>query len=410
MDSLAGSLRAGDVCWLSGFGGVKVNGASLWPARLVADKASAMPAAVQKARKPNTVLVKSFGDNAYVWAKPTAVRAFDVDDVDEAQLAKAASRVQTALREALATVNPKQKSKQKSKPSKREGFVMPKMYVPMTSPPAAAAAPAKRHAEARAPAPRLSLPPVVERNASGLSDYELQRLETMRQNQLVLESLGVASASASLRLASATPEKPSVDPAVRAAKAAERHARLLEAQANRRTSPRMQELPDGGQTPRAPKRYSDEYASLDEAERESTQLRKKMRRASAAARSSGTRKKEERWLSADERAAIAEAYEEAEGWLDEMREYFEDKLSEANLRNVMKQATALATGEGVPHTIKSTWFRQGEPVSLDEDLVQLRIEANRFLDRNDDPGHGWRLDHPIGKMGLFQAYLHSKRS
>ena len=92
-----------------------------------------------------------------------------------------------------------------------------------------------------------------------------------------------------------------------------------------------------------------------------------------------------------------------------MRKFFEGKLSEANLRNVMKQATALATGAGVPHTRKQNhWFRRGEPVTLDEDLVELRAQANRFLRPEDDPGHGWRLDHPIGKMGIFQAYLHTK--
>ena len=80
----------------------------------------------------------------------------------------------------------------------------------------------------------------------------------------------------------------------------------------------------------------------------------------------------------------------------------------ANLRNVMKQATALATGQGVPHTRYDRWFRKGRPVTLDEDLVKLRAEANVFLLPEDDPGHGWRLDHPIGKMCLFQAFLAEK--
>ena len=99
----------------------------------------------------------------------------------------------------------------------------------------------------------------------------------------------------------------------------------------------------------------------------------------------------------------------AGGWLAQMRRHFTDKLSEANLRNVMKQVTALATGEGVPHTFRAgSYFRRGEPVTLDEDLIALRAAANRFLRPEDDPGHGWCLDHPIGKMGIFQAYLHAK--
>ena len=35
-----------------------------------------------------------------------------------------------------------------------------------------------------------------------------------------------------------------------------------------------------------------------------------------------------------------------EDWLAEMKAFFVPKLSEANLRNVMKQATALATARG----------------------------------------------------------------
>ena len=64
-----------------------------------------------------------------------------------------------------------------------------------------------------------------------------------------------------------------------------------------------------------------------------------------------------------------------------------------------------ATGLGAPHTVRNDIFRKGQPVTLDEDLVELRIEANRFLRPEDDPGHGWRLDHPIGKMAIFQAHL-----
>ena len=133
-----------------------------------------------------------------------------------------------------------------------------------------------------------------------------------------------------------------------------------------------------------------------------------VRKAGTGGRGSRGGKDAQAALSPEERAAVAAAYEEASGWLEAMRRFFTDKLSEANLRNVMKQATALATGEGIPHTRKNTMFRKGEPVTLDEDLVELRAAANRFLLPEDDPGHGWRLDHPIGKMGLFQAHLHLK--
>ena len=46
-------------------------------------------------------------------------------------------------------------------------------------------------------------------------------------------------------------------------------------------------------------------------------------------------------------------------------------------------------------------------MTLDEDLIALRAAANAFLLPQDDPGHGWRLDHPIGKLAIFQAHRHS---
>ena len=50
-----------------------------------------------------------------------------------------------------------------------------------------------------------------------------------------------------------------------------------------------------------------------------------------------------------------------------------------------------------------TWCRPPSPSSC-----ELRAAANRFLLPEDDPGHGWRLDHPIGKMGIFQAACAAK--
>lgn len=43
------------------------------------------------------------------------------------------------------------------------------------------------------------------------------------------------------------------------------------------------------------------------------------------------------------------------------------------------------------------------------DFASLRTEANEWLHPSDDPGHGWRLDHPIGKCLLFQRHLYDQR-
>jgi len=378
-------LGPGSHVWLFGFGGVKVQGVALWPARIVDQNEGG--AAVQQARKANKILVKSFGDDQYVWAKPQAVRPFT--GATEA-LARAPAKVEPALRAAL--------TKTGSAAVKRgTGAAQTKPAAPV---PATSAAPSVQANAAAAPRPAVGVGPE-------LSAYELKRLETMRANQRVLESLGVASASESLRLAVSTPEKKrAVDPSVQAARAQARHERMLEAQANKRSSSRLQAQPSGAAA--HPKRYADEVAELEEAEREAAHVRKRARAAGFGRRARSAAS--EAALSPEERVAIASAYEEASGWLEEMHGYFADKLSDANLRNVMKQATALATGAGVPHTIRANYFRKGQPVTLDEDFVALRIEANRFLRPEDDPGHGWRLDHPIGKMALFQMHLHEARS
>ena len=402
-------MQQGDLCWITGFGGVKVDGMASWPARII-DPTEGGPAVQAARRSADALLMMSFGDDAFVWAKPDSLRPFSGD---EALLQGAPKRVKEALRIALEV---RQSQSAASERAASEKAVMDKASADEKT----AKEKAAKVKKAVAPAPTAPTVPVSvtpapapAAPAAALSAYELQRLETMRQNALVLHALGVASVSETLRACAKTPEKPPVDPVVRAARAAERHARMVEAQANRRSSSRLHKLPspDAARAPDAarPKRYADELAELEIAEREALHVRKKVRAATVGVgRGRGSRAKGAliEAMSPEERAAVAAAYDEASGWLAEMEEYFSLQLSPANLRNVMKQATALATGEGVHHTVRDAWFRRGEPVRLDEDLIALRAAANRFLLPEDDPGHGWRLDHPIGKLCLFQAHLH----
>ena len=134
---------------------------------------------------------------------------------------------------------------------------------------------------------------------------------------------------------------------------------------------------------RRQKRYAEELEAAEEEERAQATARMLQRKRARVMSGTGNRKSRKAasdpLLSEQERRAIGEAYKQASHWLEDMRRYFTDKLSEANLRNVMKQCTALATGEGVPHTRRSDYFRRGQPVTLDEDLVALRVQANQFL-------------------------------
>merc|ERR1712070_1020878 len=82
----------------------------------------------------------------------------------------------------------------------------------------------------------------------------------------------------------------------------------------------------------------------------------------------------------------------------------------ANVRSVMKQVTKLASGAGVKHTIRDDYFCEGRPIDMTTDFMALKQEANEFLRPEDDPGHGWLLNHPIGKCIIFQRHLFEQRA
>jgi hypothetical protein len=377
------TTKPGAVRWLRGFGGCSKG----WPVRVCDAREGS--AQVKAAKKPDRILVYSFGDKCFVWSKAKALSPLTVTEARAALNKATNDRVKPALNEVIAFLRPE------------EAIQAP--------PPSPATTQKKRkrsmdtEPEAVPEAAKETLPEVATTNPDGLCAYELKRLENMAANQKVLEALGIADASSGLResaTAAAAAKRAPRTPEELAARAAARHAALLAAQANRRTSSRL--VSGGAGTP--PARYAEEYAALDEAEY--VRVPKRLRKAAGGRQGRGRGSRadsEQSALSEEERTALAEAHAEAKGWLAHMQRYFSNKLSEANLRNVMKQATALATGAGVPHTFKPTYFRKGQPVTLDEDLVALRAEANVFLRPDEDPGHGWRLDHPIGKMCIFQV-------
>jgi hypothetical protein len=101
-------------------------------------------------------------------------------------------------------------------------------------------------------------------------------------------------------------------------------------------------------------------------------------------------------------------------WLDEFKEYLKnvEEVSEGNFRNVIKQVTKLVNGEGITcrHWEKGVYFYKGKKITLSTDFSALRIEAIEFEDTHgEDPGHGWRLTHPIQKLRNFQLYYLGKK-
>ena len=70
--------------------------------------------------------------------------------------------------------------------------------------------------------------------------------------------------------------------------------------------------------------------------------------------------------------------------------------------------TKLVTGVGVDyhHWPAGVVFRKGEPVTLQDDLVQIKEDAKEFeAEHGRDLGNGWLLNHPLQKMILFRDHL-----
>ena len=75
---------------------------------------------------------------------------------------------------------------------------------------------------------------------------------------------------------------------------------------------------------------------------------------------------------------------------------------------MIRQVTKLVTGVGVEyhHWPAGVVFRKGEPVTLQDDLAQIKEDAKDFeAQHGRDLGNGWLLNHPLQKMILFRDHL-----
>ena len=230
-----------------------------------------------------------------------------------------------------------------------------------------------------------------------LSAYELTRIATIESNEKRLkEILGDASEQCRKERRTLTAEELEQ-------RQLTKQRRRQELEANQRSSSRLvqKQARDAElalAAPAVPSIYESERA-LDAVEAELPK-RKRAQRKRQSREESGAA------LTEEQRQTLASA----EGWLSAMREYFREKLSDPNLRNVMKVAERLASGAGSRcHTKHDGVFCEGRPITMATDFEALRREANAWLHPDDDPGHGWRLDHPIGKCMLFQRHLYEQR-
>ena len=90
--------------------------------------------------------------------------------------------------------------------------------------------------------------------------------------------------------------------------------------------------------------------------------------------------------------ANRKALDTAKDWLEDFEGFLttgEFAVSDANRRSVVKQATKMVSGAGVPHPRADAIFLENQPVGLGSDFLALIDEAQEFEDTHgEDYGHG----------------------
>ena len=235
-----------------------------------------------------------------------------------------------------------------------------------------------------------------------LSEYELQRLERIKKNEAYLESLGLHNAKQQL-MAQAT------------RKVHRKPKKVAHSKPSRRSN-RVQKKNDG--------LVMLSYAGEEEEEEEEEDAHDGGEpvpqidpdtdgRPTASFRRARRSSYDHLGSLTDEEKAFLAKNAIDDNYLTKFREFlvYHNKISEQNVRNVMKQVTKLATGQGVRYeSPKYGWkpdqvFQKGvkiTPLSDFVELLDLAAEAEEKWGR--DHGNGWLLSHPLKKMLLFQQF------
>jgi len=121
---------------------------------------------------------------------------------------------------------------------------------------------------------------------------------------------------------------------------------------------------------------------------------------------------EEYKLSEKDRASLAGSADS--NFMAKFQEFLEsqNRISPQNVRNVMRQARKLASGEGIRYESprygweEGCYFQRGVKITPMSDLVELMKEGQECEDRwGRDHGNGWLLSHPLKKLLLFQQFI-----
>ncbi|OEU06027.1 hypothetical protein FRACYDRAFT_231246 [Fragilariopsis cylindrus CCMP1102] len=122
-------------------------------------------------------------------------------------------------------------------------------------------------------------------------------------------------------------------------------------------------------------------------------------------------------LSDRDRISLFSAVEEGivdEHYLSKFQEFLEyhDGISVQNVKNVMKQARKLASGDGIRYGSKNygwpenCYFKKNIKITPLSDFIKLMNEGQEYENKyGRDRSNGWLLRHPLKKLLLFQHFI-----
>eukprot|EP00939_MAST-03C_sp_MAST-3C-sp1_P002163 g2163.t1 len=239
------------------------------------------------------------------------------------------------------------------------------------------------------PRGKNSKPPSV---LGKLSEYELARLERIRQINAAMEKFDLKKASEDM-----TREKRDLEQTQKRKRViAHRRRQILKRSSGKNTSP----VRRSGRVRNKPAQYRPE--DLDDILVQRALLPKPRRKRQAMVIPN---------LSDDQRKRLSNA----ENWLEEFEEFLlriphgrnGKVISEQNARSVMRQVRVLVSGSGIyyKHWQEGIVCFKDRPVTLATDFVKLWEEAKEFENEHgEDRGHGWLMLHPITKLLCFQIH------
>lgn len=243
-----------------------------------------------------------------------------------------------------------------------------------------------------------------------LSPYEQARLDKIRRNQDRLRSLGLLDAKKNVKaaLASTTSKRKAAHhPATPTKRRTPSRKAAILTPSPKRSSRRLRKKPALYEP------LLDDDESLREARRKFKEVKKqtKSRASSSSFKCEVPADVSSSPLTSKQRAIIEKKMEG--DFLGKFEDYVTevDTLSDQNRRNVVRQISKLAAGEGIRYESRAygwpegCFFLRGTSVGPADDILKL-MEIGRGCEEEwgRDHGNGWLLSHPLKKLYMFQQY------